>query len=198
MWINQSEMSSLLEESVFRLGEQSIIQIIIDYIYSVYSYTDEKGTVRTVLFDLDGFELEHSDKDKPAVIYRDGTKEWYVFGKRHRDNGLPAIEDPEEGEYSWYSNGHLHRDGGLPAVVLNGDRSQWWVNGQLHRENDLPAIDYALGRKEWFQNGKRHRDNGLPAVIDKHRNLFMYKWYTHGKLVLFRMTRNRLEVQIII
>ena len=61
-------------------------------------------------------------------VFDDGTKQWYLNGERHREDG-PAIE--------W----------------LNGDK-EWFLNGQLHRD-DGPAVEYADGpEREWFLNGK--------------------------------------------
>lgn len=60
------------------------------------------------------------------IEYADGTKEWYLNGKRHRTDG-PAIE---------HSNGS----------------KGWWLNGKRHRE-DGPAVEYADGTKQWYLNG---------------------------------------------
>ena len=57
------------------------------------------------------------------VEYPNGTKYWYLNGKRHREDG-PAIE---------YPNGEKH----------------WYLNGKLHRE-DGPAVEYVDGTKRWF------------------------------------------------
>ena len=55
----------------------------------------------------------------------DGTKYWFLNGKRHREDG-PAVE------------------------YANGDK-QWFLNGKLHRE-DGPAIEYPDGDKFWYLN----------------------------------------------
>ena len=47
--------------------------------------------------------------------------------KRHRDCGLPAIEEVDDMK-EWYVNGKLHRDGGLPAVEHSDGSKEWWVN----------------------------------------------------------------------
>lgn len=75
-------------------------------------------------------------KNGPAVENANGTKFWFLNGKKHRTNG-PAIE---------YSNG----------------TNIWLLNGIRHRENG-PAIEYSNGYKVWYINGKRvseqeHRD----------------------------------------
>lgn len=35
----------------------------------------------------------HSVCDKPAIIFDDGTREWWLHGKTHRDGDKPAIID---------------------------------------------------------------------------------------------------------
>ena len=68
-------------------------------------------------------------KNQPeCVTNQDGSKEWFLNGKRHREDG-PAIE---------YSNG--------PKF--------WYLNDKLHRE-DGPATEWADGTKEWYLNGKK-------------------------------------------
>ena len=44
----------------------------------------------------------HSFSDKPAIIYSDGTREWYKHGKLHRDFD-PAIIHAN-GRLEWYDN----------------------------------------------------------------------------------------------
>ena len=62
-------------------------------------------------------------KQKPTMtIDTVGTKEWYLNGQRHREDG-PAVE---------YANGDKY----------------WYLNGQLHRE-DGPAVEKADGSKLW-------------------------------------------------
>lgn len=62
-------------------------------------------------------------------VWHDGTKEWSLNGKRHREDG--------------------------PAIEHSGGSKEWWLNDKLHRE-DSPAIEWADGAKEWWLNGKRH------------------------------------------
>ena len=70
--------------------------------------------------------------DKPTCkIKYDGTKEWYLNDKLHREDG-PAIER------------------------ANGDK-EWWLNGKFHRE-DGPAIEYADGTKEWYLSNKLYSE----------------------------------------
>ena len=53
----------------------------------------------------------HRDGDMPAVVYADGTKEWYKEGKCHRDGGLPAVisaRGQKEWYNKWYNNGKCY------------------------------------------------------------------------------------------
>jgi hypothetical protein len=61
-------------------------------------------------------------------VYENGTREWYLNGKLHREDG-PAIE--------W----------------VNGT-CFWCLNGKLHRE-DGPAVEYADGSRYWYLNDKK-------------------------------------------
>ena len=65
-----------------------------------------------------------------TVKVDNGTKSWFLNGKKHREDG-PAIE---------YANGY----------------KSWYINGELHRE-DGPAIEgscgyYADVDKAWYLN----------------------------------------------
>jgi hypothetical protein len=98
-------------------------------------------------------------EDGPAFEHSDGTKEWFLNGKLHREDG-PAVEWPD-GSKAWYLNGKRHREDG-PAVEYSDGSKSWYLNGKLHRE-DGPAIEHSNGSKEWYLNRKRHREDG-PAV----------------------------------
>jgi hypothetical protein len=65
------------------------------------------------------------DKELICKIRTDGTKEWFLNNRRHRENG-PAIE--------W-------ADG----------TKEWWFNGVEHR-SDGAAIEWPLARR-WFLDG---------------------------------------------
>ncbi len=60
--------------------------------------TDEYGV--TIWRDIDG--RFHRDNDRPAIIFADGTKEYWIDGHRHREHG-PAIEWAD-GTVSHYIN----------------------------------------------------------------------------------------------
>ena len=107
------------------------IQIGID---GTIKYVDDQGDLHR----LDG----------PAVEYTDGSKEWFVNGRRHRSNG-PAIESAD-GKVQWFMEGFIHRKDG-PAVEFPDGSKEYWMFGGLHRL-DGPAIEYASGYKEWWVN----------------------------------------------
>ena len=84
----------------------------------------------------------HVDKDKT---------EWFLNGKKHRENG-PAIEW-SNGDKVWYKEGKRHRENG-PAVEYS-DGSKWWYKeGKRHRE-DGPAVEYNDGSKDYYYYGER-------------------------------------------
>ncbi len=136
--------------------------------------------------------LKHRDNDEPAVIYNDGEKAWYRFGKIHRDTGildLPARVYPN-GAREWHLNGMVHRDEvydeagkiirGGPAIIYPHGRQDWYRYGYRHRGGGLPAVVEPGSRYEWFWCGFRHRDGGKPAARywDGSKN-----WYTYGRLI---------------
>lgn len=107
----------------------------------------------------------------------EGTIEWYVNGKLHREDG-PAYETAC-GIQEWYQNGKLHRDTGPAVFYPRGCRvfpkalmppnsasphaaTYWYQNGLLHRHGG-PAIELIDGTKYWYVHGKLHREVG-PAV----------------------------------
>ena len=74
----------------------------------------------------------------------------------------PECKTDRCGTKEWWLNGDLHREDGPAIEYANGDKEWWHLNGKLHRE-DGPAIEYANGGKWWYLNGKRHREDG-PAI----------------------------------
>jgi hypothetical protein len=67
-------------------------------------------------------------KEQPECkVYPDGSKEWCLHEKYHREDG--------------------------PAVEWAGGDKHWYLHGKLHRE-DGPAVDCADGYKAWYLNDK--------------------------------------------
>ena len=96
--------------------------------------------------------------DGPAVLFENGSKEWWVDGKLHRISG-PAIE--------W----------------VNGTK-EWWVNGKRHRIGG-PSIEGPTGNKSYFINDKKLntkkvetwiKDNNINLKTKQHQALFMLRF----------------------
>ncbi|MFA5024128.1 MAG: hypothetical protein WC523_04190 [Patescibacteria group bacterium] len=92
-------------------------------------------------------------------VYNDGSKEWYLNGKCHREDG-PAIECAN-GTKEWYINSLHHREDGPACEYANGDK-YWYLNGQRHRE-DGPAIERSDGGKEWYLDGIEYTEEEFLA-----------------------------------
>lgn len=105
--------------------------------------------------------------------WSDGSKVWYLDGKRHRTDG-PAVEHAT-GYKAWRLYDKLHRIGG-PAVEYTSGDKYWYFDGKLHR-TDGPSAECANGDKLWHQDGKRHRTDG-PAVECADGSRY---WYLEGK-----------------
>jgi hypothetical protein len=60
-------------------------------------------------------------------IFKDGHKQWYLNGKLHREDDLPAIEYTK-GSKEYYLNGKPHRENG-PAFYNIGGRKDWFLDG---------------------------------------------------------------------
>jgi hypothetical protein len=79
------------------------------------------------LSDYDLFIEDHRDDYNPTIIRKNGTKEWFKLGMRHRFNG-PALIYPN-GDYEYFHMGKRHRING-PAVVY-GNKQYWFVEGEF-------------------------------------------------------------------
>jgi hypothetical protein len=99
--------------------------------------------------------------EKPAIIYNNGTKEWWRNNKRHRLDGPALVYKADTTNYH----------------IIQDNYNEWWLDGKRHRE-DGPAIEYTNGNKEWWLDGKRHRLDG-PALDYGHKK----EWYLEGKLI---------------
>ena len=62
----------------------------------------------------------------------------------------------QDGTREWRINGKLHRDGDQPAQIEADGTKSWWIDGTLHRDGDQPAWIGADGTKEWWVNGKNN------------------------------------------
>ena len=66
-------------------------------------------------------------------VYPDGSKHWYLNGKRHCEDG-PACEDAN-GDKSWYLNGKYHREDG-PAIEYGDGYKAYYINDKLLTEQE--------------------------------------------------------------
>jgi len=80
-------------------------------------------------------------------IRPDGTKEWFLNGKYHREDG-PAFERPN-GEKFWYLHGNLHREDG-PAIEYPDGEKCWFLKDeevtweQVFRQAKTPEIELRI------------------------------------------------------
>ena len=89
-------------------------------------------------------------------VYPNGSKYWYLNGKRHREDG-PALER-SNGDKSWYLNNKLHREDGPAIEWADGDKC-WYLNDEYLTEEEfnkrmtptvemtVAEIEEALGKK---------------------------------------------------
>jgi hypothetical protein len=94
----------------------------------------------------------HRDYDLPAVVWRDGTLDWYQEGARHRDHDRPAIT-LADGSCFWYQHGIPHRGNDQPAVVWADGTLEWYRNGLRHRGGGRPAMTWLDGLSQYWVNG---------------------------------------------
>ena len=73
-------------------------------------------------------------KESNPIERADGSKEWYLNGKLHREDG-PAVEYTDGTKY-WYLNGERHRTDGPAVEGVNGYKV-WYLNGVEYEPQDL-------------------------------------------------------------
>jgi hypothetical protein len=105
--------------------------------------------------------------------YPSGTKEWYLNGKLHREDG-PAVERAS-GTKQWLLNGSLHREDG-PALEWADGNKYWFLNGKRHRE-DGPACENKDGYKQWYLNDERAHPE---TIVDLWLSRGVFCWYNEA------------------
>ena len=78
----------------------------------------------------------HITKTYTVDVYDNGSKEWCLNGKLHREDG-PAVEHTN-GTKCWYLNGQRHREDG-PAIEWAGGTKHWYLNGEELTEAEFNA-----------------------------------------------------------
>ena len=107
---------------------------------------------------------DHRNKDQPAIIEPDGSRQWCKHGLPHREGDQPAFIG-SDGSRFWYKDGKSHREGDQPAAIHSNGIREWYKYGKRHREGDQPAQIWANGTLMWYKHGKVHRDGDKPARI---------------------------------
>ena len=92
--------------------------------------------------------IKHFKQLFTQPIKFDDHIEYKLLNRIHRDNDLPAIIY-SNGTQEWYRNGRRHRNNDRPAVIYSNGTQEWFQNGQLHRDNDQPTLICANGHQEW-------------------------------------------------
>jgi hypothetical protein len=67
------------------------------------------------------------------------------------------------GTREWYVNGELHREDGPAVEEFNGTKC-WYINGNRHRI-DGPAIEYYDGSECWYINNKKMSESEWKLAI---------------------------------
>jgi hypothetical protein len=65
--------------------------------------TDEDGTI----FYYNNKNKLHRENDQPAIVWENGTKQWYVNGQLHRENDKPAVIYADGTQYWWVNGIHV-------------------------------------------------------------------------------------------
>jgi hypothetical protein len=104
-----------------------------------------------------GKRIKHRE-DGPAVE-NEREKEWFLWGKRHNENGPARI--------SWAWTDDIVKK---PIFDLNGERvwnEQWYFSDKIHRI-DGPAniIRGGGGYEGWYENGILHKIDGPAEIVN--------------------------------
>ena len=99
--------------------------------------------------------LTDSNMKSECTTDSDGTKRWWVNGKRHREDG-PAVEYANGAKF-WYINDKLHRIDG-PAVECTDGYKAWYINDKkLTFKQWLSAVWDTLSKEDQ----KKYAFNGF-------------------------------------
>ena len=84
----------------------------------------------------------------------------------------PECKILPNGTKQWWLNGKCHREGGPAYEGANGAK-EWFLNGKYHRE-DGPAVECPNGYKAWYLNDKKVHPETL---VDLWLERGMFCWY---------------------
>lgn len=123
----------------------------------------------------------------------------------HREDGPARIERHKEtGELfreAFYINGKYHRNNDLPAVIsYNNGRvaKYWYINGISHRENG-PAYQFSVNgnicQENYYKYGRFHRIGG-PAKIVYNDDVIIKDFFIEGEYYPLELYNKALESYI--
>lgn len=96
--------------------------------------------------------------------------------KLHRDNGPALIWN--DGSVEWWQHGRRHRVG-APALIYTNGAEEWWINGKRHRI-DGPAYIGNMGIRFWCLNGNivdnRDTFQQLAGLTDEDMTVLMLRF----------------------
>ena len=95
----------------------------------------------------------------PAIIWYNGTVEYWVNGKPHRTDGPAYIG--ADGTVVYFQNGLLHRTDG-PAVIFSNGIAEYWVNGKR------------IARQQFYLRYGRHMQASLKFAWEDDPELRRY------------------------
>jgi hypothetical protein len=140
------------------------------------------------------------NENGPAVVWSDGSCEYYINGFIHNDAGPAIIEkDKNFTRKHWYINGVQHRVDGPVVEHVNTNGStylEYRQDGNLHRE-DGPAVIHPTGTKIWYVNGVIDRTDG-PAIINMvNDQIIGSQWFISNKDVtkLYRRWATKRKIE---
>jgi hypothetical protein len=124
----------------------------------------------------------HRDDDLPAIVRETNfngeiVQEWWVDGKRHRNNGKPAVissyQDDNNMEEWWI-------DGVLVKRIYNNNeyKEETFDNNKKLHSNDDKYAKYEKSPGEFYRG--TYGDDDDPSGYDP--DTYYYCWYFHGVL----------------
>jgi hypothetical protein len=72
-------------------------------------------------------------QDGPAIIYKDGSLQWWVKDRLHCLDGPACINDDNK---QWWVENRCHRVDG-PAIIKSDGCHEWWVRGIKLNKNQV-------------------------------------------------------------
>ena len=83
---------------------------------------------------LKDFEQTAPKNFTGIAVWPDGTKEWYLKGKLHREDGPAAIYF--DGTMVWAINDELHREDGPAVYYKDNHDNQYFLNGKEYSKQN--------------------------------------------------------------